>query len=116
MKFRISLCFLLFFSRENYSLGQNYVFAQLTGTPMNTTGWTFQGDAHVGNITGTADSELVICSINAVTQGSYLNLNPGSSGAAFYNQPINLSRCHQWTAEFDFRMFYGDGADGIAFC
>lgn len=116
MKFRGFLCLLLILSMDNYSLGQNYIFAQLNGTPMNTTGWTLQGDAHVGNITGTADSELIVCSVNAIPQPSYLNLNPGSSGAAFYNLPINLSLCHKWTAEFDFRLFDGDGADGLTFC
>src|SRR5262249_10853320 len=38
------------------------------------------------------------------------------SGAVFYNQPINLSLCNKWIAEFDFRMYDGTGADGIAFC
>jgi gliding motility-associated-like protein len=116
MKFGVFLSFLLFASAIHYSYGQNYVFAQLTGTPMNTTGWNMQGDAHVGNIVGTADSEMVICSLSAMIQPSYLNMNPGSSGAVFYNQPINLSLCHKWIAEFDFRMYDGTGADGIAFC
>ena len=47
---------------------------------MNTTGWTMQGDAHVGNIMGTADSEMVVCSLNGpltFTPGQ----TPGSSGA-----------------------------------
>ena len=115
MKIRCLLSFLLLFSRYNYSLGQNYVFAQLTGTPMNTTGWTMQGGAHVGNITGLADSEMVVCAIDG-PRLTAPGIGSGSSGAVFYNQPINLSRCHTWIAEFDFRMFDGDGADGIAFC
>ncbi len=83
---------------------QNYIFAQLNGTPLNTTGWNLQGNAHVANITGTGNSELLVCSVT------------GASGAVFYNQPINLSMCSRWKAEFDFRMFDGTGADGIAFC
>jgi hypothetical protein len=34
----------------------------------------------------------------------------------FFKQPINLSICNKWKAEFDFRMFDGNGADGLAFC
>lgn len=51
------------------------------------------------------DSELLIC------RSGYK-----ISGAIFYNQPINLSFCNRWVAEFDFRMFGGTGADGLAFC
>ncbi len=84
---------------------QTYVFAQLTGIPMNTTGWNLAGDAMVTNIIGSADSELMLCpAINS------------SSGAAFFGQPINLSVCNKWVAEFDFRMYDGTGADGLAFC
>ena len=38
------------------------------------------------------------------------------SGAIFYNTPINLAVCNKWSAEFDFRIFDGDMADGLAFC
>jgi len=87
------------------SSAQTYVFAQLTGTPLNTTGWNLQGSAQVGNITGTNNSELLLCPASN-----------GKSGAVFFNQPINLSQCNKWKAEFDFRIFDGSGADGIAFC
>lgn len=87
-----------------FSFSQNYIFAQLKGTPLNTAGWNLQGAARVGNITGTDNSELIICDLT------------GASGAVFYNQPINLSLCHRWKAEFDFRMFDGTGADGFSFC
>jgi hypothetical protein len=72
---------------------------------MNTTGWNLVGDAHVGNVIGSADSELIICrDVFELT------------GAAFFAQPINLAFCKKWTAEFDFRMYDGTGADGMAFC
>jgi gliding motility-associated-like protein len=96
---------LLVFSIDNRAYGQNYVFAQLTGMPINTTGWNFQGDARPNNFAGSTGAELLVCP--AVQN---------SSGAIFYNQPINLSLCQKWIAEFDFRMFDGTGADGLAFC
>ena len=102
-KFLLYLYLIIGMGRE--AVGQNYVFAQLTGTPMNTTGWNLQGDARVGNIIGTADSEMIIC-----------RRAPFNSGAVFYNQPVNLAMCNRWVAEFDFRMYDGTGADGIAFC
>ena len=95
---------LLFFCINKQAFCQNYVFAQLSGTPMNTTGWNLAGDARVANVIGTADSEMLVCSVY------------GSSGAVFYKQPINLSMCNKWVAEFDFRMYDGTGADGLAFC
>ncbi len=103
--FRCLLLSFLFIGAGNSALCQNYIFAQLTGTPMNTTGWNLAGDAHVGNILGTADSELIICRVA-----------DENSGAAFYGQPINLSVCNKWIAQFDFRMYDGTGADGLAFC
>ena len=99
------LCLYLTLGVDKKAVCQNFVFAQLSGTPMNTTGWNLQGDARVGNITGSADSELIICRAAAL-----------NSGAVFFNQPINLSMCKRWIAEFDFRMYDGTGADGVAFC
>ncbi|MDE3211615.1 MAG: hypothetical protein KGM98_00160, partial [Bacteroidota bacterium] len=97
------LLFLLcVWSRKSDS--QTYVFAQLTGSPMNTTGWNLQGGARVTNVTGTGNSELLLCPLTS------------PSGAVFFNQPINLSLCNKWKAEFDYRMYDGTGADGIAFC
>ena len=84
---------------------QNYVFARLDGSPLNTSGWNLQGSAAVGNLTSNNNSEIILCPARTST-----------SGAVFYNQPINLSICNKWKAEFDFRMFDGSGADGIAFC
>ncbi len=103
--FTFSFCSLFIFFINNRALCQNFVFAQLSGDPVNTTGWTFQGDARPNNFTGSTGAELLLCP--AVFS---------SSGALFYNQPINLSMCNKWIAEFDFRMFDGTGADGLAFC
>ena len=83
---------------------QTYVFARLDGIPMNTTGWTLNGEAAVKNVAFTNNSELLLCSAKKYT-----------SGAVFFNQPINLSICSRWKAEFDFRMNGGTAADGIAF-
>jgi len=91
------------------SRAQTTVFAQLQGQPtMNTSGWTLAGTAVTGDTPGDADpdnNELVL----TPTLG-------GSSGAIFYNTPINLSQCTKWRVEFEFRIFDGNGADGLAFC
>ncbi|MCA6484976.1 MAG: hypothetical protein IM547_06180, partial [Chitinophagaceae bacterium] len=83
---------------------QTYVFARLEGIPMNTTGWTMNGEAAVRNVLYNNNSELLLTSAR---------LN--SSGGIFFNQPINLSMCSRWRAEFDFRINGGTAADGIAF-
>lgn len=102
----IRFLFIFLFSNViNYISAQTYVFAQLQGTPVNTSGWNLQGDARVGNILNNNSSEVIICSIGG-----------NKSGAIFYNQPINLSICKKWKAEFDFRIYDGNGADGLAFC
>ena len=44
------------------------------------------------------------------------NPTPFNRGACFYKQPVNISECQKWTVEFDYRIFEGTGADGIAFC
>jgi len=88
---------------------QTYVFAELTGSPtMNTTGWNLTGNAYVGDTGGDTDgnsNELILT-----------DASNGQSGGVFYNQSIDLSTCYQWKVEFDFRMWDGNGADGIAFC
>ncbi len=96
---------ILFFIITPCAKAQNFVFAQLTGSPVNTSGWNLQGAATVTNVTGTGNSEVLVCpAIN------------GTSGAIFFNQPINLSICSKWKAEFDFRLYDGNAADGLAFC
>ncbi|KAI9429349.1 concanavalin A-like lectin/glucanase domain-containing protein [Russula earlei] len=84
---------------------QTHVFAQLSGTPIVTTGWNLQGYASVGNVIQTGNSEVIVCPISSF-----------GSGAVFYNEPINLSLCSKWIAEFDFRIYDGSMADGLAFC
>lgn len=99
----IVICWILFFSNPAFS--QTHVFAQLTGTPLDISGWNLQGVAKIGNVTSTNNSELILC--DAVR---------GHSGAIFFKQPINLGICSKWVAEFDFRIFDGTSADGLAFC
>lgn len=108
MKFRLLItlfCFFLVFKSE----AQTLVFAELTGAPnMNTTGWNLTGAAATGDTGGDANvdpDELILT-----------NNIGNSSGAIFYNQAIDLGTCYQWNVEFDFRMFDGTSADGIAFC
>lgn len=88
---------------------QNVIFAQLQGSPvMNTSGWNLTGAATIGDTPGDADgfsNELVLIPPVNTT-----------SGAVFYSQPIDPSVCTKWTVDFEFRIFDGNGADGIAFC
>jgi gliding motility-associated-like protein len=91
------------------SQAQTLVFAELTGSPnMNTTGWNLTGAAATGDTGG---------DVNFDPDELILTNNIGnSSGAIFYNQAIDLGTCYQWNVQFDFRMFDGTSADGIAFC
>lgn len=93
----------------NQVLAQAYIYAQLQGQPlMNTNGWTMNGLAGIGDTNGDVD-----------TFSNELILMPpvnSSSGGIFYDQPLDLSLCTKWVAEFEFRIFDGTAADGIAFC
>jgi gliding motility-associated-like protein len=97
---------IFFLSMLINGIAQEFEFATLRGNPINTSGWNMQGAAKVGNTPGSpANGEIVLTEpINT------------QSGAIFYNTPINLSQCKKWIAEFDFRIFDGSAADGIAFC
>lgn len=99
------LLFLSFALSGHQMQAQTHVFAQLKGTPVNTEGWRFMGDAGMNNPGIAASDEIVLC-----------KAKNGMSGAVFFHQPVNLSSCKKWKAEFDFRMYDGTGADGIAFC
>ncbi len=79
------------------NFAQTYTFASLgNASSMPTTGWNLTGNASVGDTPGDADNftnELILT--NAI--GS-------QSGAVFYNTPINLSVCTNWSVEYDFRI------------
>lgn len=86
---------LLFFPK--YALSQTY---QLTGNPVNTTGWTMVAPT--------------------VVNTDFVQLTPDTnnqSGSIRLNDPINLKYCDKWRVEFDFRMDSNQTAngDGIAF-
>ena len=94
----ISLIGILSFAANN-AFSQTTMFGQLTGNPVNTTGW---------NLTGSA---LVI--------GDEIVLTPNvnnQAGTIYYDKAINLGLCPQFTVEFEFRMNDGNSADGMAFC
>lgn len=107
MKVRLFV-FLIIALFSNNSFTQ-VIFAELQGNPdMITTGWNITGAAYTGDTGGDADNfnnELILT--DAVNS---------TSGAIFYSQPIDLGTCNQWNVKFDFRMFEGSAADGIAFC
>lgn len=108
---RVYLFVILFsiFCIANSLNAQTYVFGQLTGSPnMITTGWNLNGNAAIGDTPGDIDNfpnELILT-----------NANNNQSGGIFYNTPINLSICQKWTVEFDYRIWGGSAADGLAFC
>ncbi len=97
------------FGQFNPVKSQSLVFAQLTGSPvLSTSGWNLTGAAYSGDTGGDvngSNDELILTDNIA-----------SSSGGIFYSQPIDLGTCYQWNVEFDFRIFDGNGADGIAFC
>ncbi len=96
-------CLLVSFS----AFSQTYPFARLTGNPMDTAGWFLAGDAQIGDTEGDADTdpdEMILCPPQN-----------NRSGACFFKSPVNIATCQRWAAEFEYRMFDGTGADGIAF-
>ena len=94
---------------SNYLVSQTFVFAQLTGNPnLNSTGWNLTGNAYVGDTQGDTDAnsnELILT-----------NASGNQSGGVFFSTPINPSICSKWTVEFDYRIWGGSAADGLAFC
>jgi gliding motility-associated-like protein len=105
-----SLFYCIFFCISSYStlFSQTFVFAQLTGNPnLNTTGWNLTGNAYVGDTQGDTDAnpnELILT-----------NASGNQSGGVFFSTPINPSICPKWTVEFDYRIWGGSAADGLAF-
>lgn len=73
---------------------------QLTGNPVNTTGWTMVSPAQV-------DTDFIRITPDTNDQ----------SGSIRLNDPINLKYCDKWRVEFDFRMDSNQNynGDGIAF-
>ncbi|MGU3374251.1 T9SS type B sorting domain-containing protein [Chryseobacterium sp. M5A1_1a] len=88
--------FVLFCLSGNFH-SQTY---QLTGNPVNTTGWTMVSPAQV-------DTDFIRITPDTNDQ----------SGSIRLNDPINLKYCDKWRVEFDFRMDSNQSynGDGIAF-
>lgn len=99
----------IFIGSTTKSSAQNFIFGQLQGSPvMNTTGWNLNGNAYVGDTPGDNDNfnnELILT-----------NASGNQSGGVFYAQPLNLGICSQWTVDFEYRIWGGSAADGLAFC
>ena len=104
------LIFLLFFYLSEGLKAQTNVFAQLPGgTPtISTSGWNLTGNAMVTDTQGDTDAfnDEIRLTNNSNTQ----------SGGIFYATPINPLVCSKWTVEFDYRIWGGSSADGLAFC
>lgn len=91
-------CFLFFILLIPFSnFAQNTLVAELTGNPPDFSGWT---DTNI-----TTDGEEIILTEASNTE----------AGAIFFSQPYNLNQCERWRVEFDFRIFDGNGADGLSF-
>jgi gliding motility-associated-like protein len=110
MRLLVILCvFLGCFVFNNPFYGQSFIFGQLQGSPvMNTSGWNLNGNAYVGDTPGDNDNfnnELILT-----------NANGNQSGGVFFAQPLNLGICSQWTVDFEYRIWGGSAADGLAFC
>ena len=75
---------------------------------MNLTGWNLNGNAYAGDTPGDADgfSDEIILTDALDWQ----------NGGVFYSTPIDPSICSKWIVEFDYRIWGGTGADGLAFC
>lgn len=81
------------------SYGQAFNF-ELTGNPVNTTGWTTGPQSFV-------DNDQFVLTNNVSNQAGYI----------YYSTPQNLTTCAQFTVTFDFRITNSSSptADGIAF-
>ena len=107
-RFRILFGMFFAFAITFKSNSQTYVFAELNGSPnLNTNGWNLNGNAYIGDTPGDADNfldELILT-----------NAWNTQSGGVFFSTPIDPSACSNWTVEFDYRIWGGSAADGIAF-
>jgi gliding motility-associated-like protein len=109
IKKSLFLVLVLVFSSASKAFAQNFIFGQLQGSPvLNTSGWNLNGNAYVGDTPGDNDNfgnELILT-----------NAAGNQSGGVFYSQPLNLGICSQWTVDFEYRIWGGSAADGLAFC
>jgi gliding motility-associated-like protein len=73
---------------------------QLTGNPVNTTGWTVGTQSFV-------EADALVLTNNISNQAGYI----------YYSTPQNLTNCSQFTVSFEFRITNSSAptADGIAF-
>ncbi len=102
------LLLLLLFTGLIQTCKAQLIFAELQGSPVNTTGWNLTGAANINDTGGDPDTdqdEIILTN----------NVN-SSSGGIFYTEPLDLSTCNQWHVDFEFRAWEGNGADGLAFC
>jgi len=81
-----------------YARSQSTVFAELTGNPVDITGWQLFGVTAVSS-----DAILLVPNQN------------DQAGAIFYTLPIDFSNGGKFVVDFEFRMWDGNAADGIAF-
>ena len=101
--------FICILSIQNSFKAQTFVFAQLNGSPnLNLTGWNLNGNAYVGDTPGDAD--------NILNELILTNASGNQSGGVFCSSPMNPSICSKWTVEFEYRIWGGSAADGLAFC
>lgn len=83
---------ILLLTLSGASFAQTY---QLTGNPINTTGWTIVPSA-------ATNTDFVMLTDDIGNK----------SGAIKLNDPINLKYCNKWKVEFDFRI-NGNGTPGF---
>ncbi|WP_121667847.1 T9SS type B sorting domain-containing protein [Mesonia aquimarina] len=94
---RFTIVFMLLFLSNTTTLAQSTLVAEITGNPPDISEWTPVGVDIEGE-------ELVLTTANT-----------SQTGSIFFSQPYNLNQCDKWRVEFDFRIFDGGGADGLAF-
>lgn len=97
MKYLFTLIGFLFYTC--LSSAQTFNF-ELSGNPVNTTGWTLGAQSYVDN------DELVLTDPLG-----------NQAGYIYYSTPQNLASCSQFTVQFDFQITNSSipTADGIAF-
>lgn len=90
---------ILLFVMHNNSSAQNFIY-QLTGNPINTTGWDY------GTMSSVSGNEFILTT-NTTNQSGYI----------YYNTPVNLTECSYYTVDFQFQITNSSSptADGLAF-